>query len=142
MAEGDFIYNVDAKNFLSYLFLKSFHENFDRLIKNVSLYLSNYDEFGGYFADTKRREIVAQIKSDLLSTIHILNSINLDITAKNQVEKILENLDALISSEYFSKEQLMFLLTNLSKIVASTFLKDLVKYSAPGVERIERGESD
>lgn len=136
----EFIYNQDAKNVLSILFLQDFHAKYIKLLDKVSYYLSNYDNIiaaGMYESEN----LTNTIKQDLFSIVYILNSMNLDKESKNVVQKIMLMVNTIANAKIISKKQLQELLESLSKILACTFLHDLIKY-VPSVEQRIRGDYD
>ena len=130
------IYEQGAKNLLTYLFLKNFHEKFTKLLDTISLYLSQYEMFGTYYITNSQLQMVREIKVNLLSTIYILNSMNLDPALKAKVQKIIERLDEMINRVVLSKDDLQFLLENLSFILANSFLRDVSKVVPSASKRI------
>lgn len=134
--EWRLIYEQGAKNLLTYLFLKNFHEKFTRLLDTISLYLSQYELYNTYYITTSQMQMIREIKMNLLSTIYILNSMNLDPSLKLRVDKIIKRLDDIINKVIFSKEDLQFLLENLSFILANSFLKDVTRAVPSAIKRI------
>jgi len=136
MEDWRLIYEQGAKNLLTYLFLKNFHEKFTRLLDTISLYLSQYEMFDTYYLTNAHLQIVREIKINLLSTIYILNSMNLEPSLKTRVQKVIEKLDEIVGKVVFSKQDLEFLLENLSYILANSFLKDVSKTVPTATRRI------
>jgi len=130
------IYEQGAKNLLTYLFLKNFHEKFTKLLDTISLYLSQYEMFETYYITTNQMQMIREIKVNLLSTIYILNSMNLEPALRLRVQKIIEKLDEIINKVVLSKNDLQFLLENLSFILANSFLKDISKVVPSASKRI------
>lgn len=144
MAEIDkeeFVYAQEAKNILAYLFLKDFHSRFTRAIDEISSYLSEYDKYNSFFGSMEREMKVKSIKESLLSLIYVLNSIKLDPESAKEVRYLINSIDDILSSTVLTREQLKTLLRVLGKIIALSFLKDLVKYVPPVSERV-RGDFD
>jgi hypothetical protein len=136
MEDWRLIYEQGAKNLLTYLFLKNFHEKFTKLLDTISLYLSQYEMFDTYYLTNTHLQIVREIKTNLLSTIYILNSMNLEPTLKSRVQRVIEKLDEIISKVVFSKQDLEFLLEHLSYILANSFLRDISKAVPTATRRI------
>jgi hypothetical protein len=136
MEDWRLIYEQGAKNLLTYLFLKNFHEKFTKLLDTISLYLSQYEMFDTYYLTNAHLQIVREIKTNLLSTIYILNSMNLEPSLKTRVQKVIEKLDEIIGKVVFSKQDLEFLLENLSYILANSFLRDISKAVPTATRRI------
>jgi len=90
MEDWRLIYEQGAKNLLTYLFLKNFHEKFTKLLDTISLYLSQYEMFDTYYLTNTHLQVVREIKTNLLSTIYILNSMNLEPTLKSRVQRVIE----------------------------------------------------
>jgi hypothetical protein len=130
------IYEQGAKNLLTYLFLKNFHEKFTKLLDTISLYLSQYEMFETYYITNNQLQMIREIKVNLLSTIYILNSMNLEPALRLRVQKIIEKLDEIINKVVLSKNDLQFLLENLSFILANSFLKDISKTVPSATKRI------
>jgi hypothetical protein len=136
MEDWRLIYEQGAKNLLTYLFLKNFHEKFTKLLDTISLYLSQYEMFDTYYLTNTHLQIVREIKTNLLSTIYILNSMNLEPTLKSRVQRVIEKLDEIINKVVFSKQDLEFLLEHLSYILANSFLRDISKAVPTAIRRI------
>jgi len=136
MEDWRLIYEQGAKNLLTYLFLKNFHEKFTKLLDTISLYLSQYEMFDTYYLTNAHLQIVREIKTNLLSTIYILNSMNLEPTLKSRVQRVIEKLDEIIGKVVFSKQDLEFLLEHLSYILANSFLRDVSKAVPTATRRI------
>jgi hypothetical protein len=136
MEDWRLIYEQGAKNLLTYLFLKNFHEKFTKLLDTISLYLSQYEMFDTYYLTNAHLQVVREIKTNLLSTIYILNSMNLEPSLKTRVQKVIEKLDEIIGKVVFSKQDLEFLLENLSYILANSFLRDISKAVPTATRRI------
>jgi len=136
MEDWRLIYEQGAKNLLTYLFLKNFHEKFTKLLDTISLYLSQYEMFDTYYLTNTHLQVVREIKTNLLSTIYILNSMNLEPTLKSRVQRVIEKLDEIISKVVFSKQDLEFLLEHLSYILANSFLRDISKAVPTATRRI------
>jgi hypothetical protein len=136
MEDWRLIYEQGAKNLLTYLFLKNFHEKFTKLLDTISLYLSQYEMFDTYYLTNAHLQVVREIKTNLLSTIYILNSMNLEPTLKSRVQRVIEKLDEIISKVVFSKQDLEFLLEHLSYILANSFLRDISKAVPTATRRI------
>jgi len=134
--EWKLVYEQGAKNLLTYLFLKNFHEKFTKLLDTISLYLSQYELYETYYITSSQMQMIREIKVNLLSTIYILNSMNLEPTLKMRVQKIIEKLDEIINKVVLSKSDLQFLLENLSFILANSFLKDVSKVVPSASKRI------
>jgi len=128
------IYEQGAKNLLTYLFLKNFHEKFTRLLDTISLYLSQYEMFNTFYLSSGHIQMVREIKTNLLSTIYILHSMNLESSLKHRVENVISKMDEIIQKVVFDKKDLEFLLENLSYILANSFLKDISK-AVPTAQR-------
>jgi len=136
MEDWRLIYEQGAKNLLTYLFLKNFHEKFTKLLDMISLYLSQYEMFDTYYLTGTHLQVVREIKTNLLSTIYILNSMNLEPSLKSRVQKVIEKLDEIVGKVVFSKQDLEFLLENLSYILANSFLRDISKAVPTATRRI------
>jgi len=130
------IYEQGAKNLLTYLFLKNFHEKFTKLLDMISLYLSQYEMFDTYYLTASHLQIVREIKTNLLSTIYILNSMNLEPALKERVQNIISKINEIIQKIVFSRKDLEFLLENLSYILANSFLRDISRAVPTATRRI------
>lgn len=136
----DFLYNQQAKEILTYLFLKDFHDRFMRVVDKISMYLADYDTYNTYFGKV-REAIIREIKQDLLSVIYVLNSINFSPEVKAKLARLTSNIDKIIHADILEKEQLKELLKILGEIIAFTFLRDIIKYVPPLTQRI-KGDFD
>lgn len=137
----EFVYAQEAKNILAYLFLKDFHERFARCINEISSYLSEYNKYNSFFGSAEREAKIKEIKESLLSVVYVLNSIRLDPESSREVRNLINSIDDILNSTILTKDQLKTLLKILGKIVALSFLKDLVKYVPPVSERV-KGDFD